>query len=309
MNILRKYGIWALLIAVALEYFFAAGLSDGRLHVYALNIGQGDSLLIRTPSDRFILVDGGPDDSVLNQMADVMPFYRRDIALVILTHPHPDHVNGLVEVVRRYNVARVIMTGIDYHDAGYTAFMEAIAGRGVPVKFADGKDMVLGDDNGDGSDAGAGSGSGATNPDYGDRAVTLDFLYPLSSIQGRSFVNINNSSIVFRLIYGKTVILFEGDCEVECERKILESAAVTGADLSADVLKVGHHGSRTSSSEAMLDAVNPTYAVISCGVDNSFKHPHPETISKLQARGVRIYRTDIDGRVEFVSDGERVTAP
>lgn len=327
-----KYGLWAILIAGALAYFYATTLSDGRLHVYALDVGQGDALLIRTPSDEFILVDGGPNDAVLNELADVMPFYRRDIALVILTHPHADHVDGLVEVVRRYEVERSLITGIDYSYPGYRAFLDAVAERGVTVDFADGEDMVFGGSGGVSAAGGAGGGVSDAGDDVvttggtvgGAGGVTLDFVYPLSSLQGRTFTNINNSSIVFRLIYGKTVFLFEGDCELECEEKMLAGASDDGgvalsadtgaggnggaghADLRADVLKVGHHGSRTASSEAFLDAVAPDYAMITCGEDNSFKHPHPETVEKLQERGVRIFRTDIDGRVEFVSDGERL---
>jgi competence protein ComEC len=294
MNKHLKYGLWAILIMASLIYYYATGLSDGRLHFYALDVGQGDALLIRTPDDEFVLVDGGPDDSVLNELAEVMPFYRRDLALVFLTHPHPDHVNGLVEVVRRYDVERVLMTGIDYDYAGYRAFLEAVAERGVGVDFADGEDFKMG-----GSDSGG---------------VTLDMVFPATSIQGRSFTNVNNSSIVFRLIYGETVFFFEGDCELECEEKIVAEAEMGGATLSADVLKVGHHGSRTSSGEALLDAVfagatSPQYAVIQVGTDNRFKHPHPETVIKLQERGVRILRTDIDGRVEFMSDGKRVFTP
>jgi competence protein ComEC len=357
MRIFRKYAIWGLVIAAALTYFFAAGLSDGRLHVYALNVGQGDALLIRTPADQFILVDGGPDDSVLNEMSEVMPFYRHDLELVILTHPHPDHVNGLVEVLRRYEVELVVMTGISYDYAGYTAFLETIASRHVPVKFANGTEMALdhlgrfSENNADRTHSPAaekealfhGSAEKASLDQVNE--VKLDFLYPSSSIQGRKFMNINNSSIVFKLVYGKTAFLFTGDCEVECEHAILENTAATGADLSADVLKVGHHGSRTASSDAFLDAVfdasgeagsaalstgtsegasptgtsesanpigagesaRPKYAIISCGVGNRFKHPHPETISKLLARGVRISRTDLDGRIEFISDGQRIT--
>jgi len=270
-----------------MAFYVMTTLPDGRLHVYMLDVGQGDALLIRTPSDQFILVDGGPDDTVLNELAEVMPFYRRDLNTVILTHPHPDHVNGLVEVVRRYDVKRVVMTGIDYDYAGYTAFLEAIAEGDVQVEFADGKDMTIG-------------------------GVLLDMVFPLATLQGQTFINANNSSIVFRLIYGNTVFFFAGDCELACEEKIVASGESTGTDLSADVLKVGHHGSRTSSSDAFLDAVfgsrpvgldEQFYALISVGADNSFKHPHPETVDKLQEHSVRILRTDINGQIELISDG------
>jgi competence protein ComEC len=274
MNIPYKYAGCGLVVFAALLYFCLAGLPDGRLHVYMLNVGQGDSLLIRSPAGGYTLVDGGPDDSVMRELSAVMPFYDHTIDTVILTHPHPDHVNGLVEVLKRYRVRQVIMTGISYNYAGYTAFMEELERERIRVFFANGSDFRTG-------------------------ALVFDFLFPFKTIQGQTFANANNSSIVFRLIYGKTVIYFAGDCELECEGKIMES----GQDLSADILKVGHHGSRTASSEPLLDLVRPLEALISCGAGNSYKHPHAETIEKLQARGMRVYRTDIDGRVEVASDG------
>ena len=275
-----KYTGGALVICAALLYFCLGSLPDGRLHVYMLNIGQGDSLLIRTPAGGYVLVDGGPDDSVMRELSAVMPFYEHTIDTVILTHPHPDHVNGLVEVLKRYKVRQVIMTGINYSYPGYAAFLDELERGRVSVFLANGSDFRTG-------------------------ALVFDFLFPFETLQGRTFENVNNSSIVFRLLYGKNVIYFSGDCELECEGKLVES----GLDLSADVLKVGHHGSRTSSSEALLDLVfgdgpgRIGKALISCGVDNRFKHPHAETVAKLQARGVKIFRTDVDGRVEVESDG------
>lgn len=326
MKNIYKYSACAILLFGALLYFYLTGLPDGRLHVYMLDVGQGDAILIRTPSDQFILVDGGPDDSVLNELAEVMPFYRRDLALVILTHPHPDHVNGLVEVARRYDVGRVVLTGIDYEYAGYSAFLQTIAEKKIPVVFADGKDIQVGAGSraggGNLNDAGEDPNAGSVGADDGDipktGVVLLDMVFPFNSIQGQTFINANNSSIVFRLIYGKTVFFFAADCEQVCEEKIVASGgrggAAGNADLRADVLKVGHHGSRTSTSEALLDAVFgaetgagvPRLALIPVGMDNSFKHPYPGTVEKLQAQGVRILRTDMDGRVEVVSDGERI---
>ena len=273
-----KYIGGGLVVLAGLLYFCLVTLPDGKLHVYMLDVGQGDAFLIRTPAGGFVLIDGGPNDAVLQQLSAVMPFYEHTIDTVILTHPHPDHVNGLVEVLKRYDVRQVILTGISYGYPGYTAFLEEVERDRVSVFLANGSDFKTG-------------------------AVMFDFLFPFESLQGRTFVNANNSSIVFRLIYGKTIIYFSGDCELECESKILGR----GLDMRADILKVGHHGSRTSSSEPLLDAVRAAYALIPVGVDNSYKHPHGETVKKLQARGVRIFRTDIDGMVEAVSDGKIAT--
>ncbi|MBU0667616.1 MBL fold metallo-hydrolase [Patescibacteria group bacterium] len=250
-------------------------LGDGLLHVYYLDIGQGDSILVRTPLSHYVLIDGGPDDKVLQEMAAVMPFYERTIDLVILSHPHADHVDGLIPVLERYNVKAVMLTGISYNYAGYERFLYLIKERGVSVLFVNGK------------------------VDYRLGNIVLDIVFPLESLQGAHFENVNNSSISFRLMFGGSIFYFSGDLEVEGEAKILAA----GVDLRADVLKAGHHGSRTSNSKALLDLMKPQWAVISCGVDNKFKHPHPETIEHFQERGIEFYRTDLDGRVEFETDG------
>jgi len=267
------------LVASLLLFFAFRSLPDGKLHIFMLNIGQGDSILIQTPTDERLLIDGGPDDSVLQELGKVMPFYERRIEAIILTHPHADHVNGLVEVLKRYQVHQVMITGVFYKNPGYQALLEEIAEQHLAVLFAgNGQDYQIGN-------------------------VTLDLLYPLESLQGRSFDNMNNSSIVFRLLYGHRSFYFNGDLEVEGETKLLAS----GLNLGADVLKVGHHGSRTSSQEALLDKIKPRFALISCGVNNKFHHPHPETLEHFQERGIRTFRTDLDGTIEVISDGNALS--
>lgn len=265
-------------------------LPDGKLHVYVLDVGQGDAILIRAPTGEFILVDGGPDAAVVAQIDRVMPFYERQIDLMILSHPHADHVNGLVEVLKRYEVKQVMMTGVSYKFAGYSAFLEQISQQKIPVVYA-----------------------GARN-DYHLGNLFFDMIFPLQSLQGKTFENHNNGSIVFRLIYGQKVFYFSGDAELQEEEKIL-AARIDGGrqpnsynasylDLRADFLKASHHGSKTSSSEALLDRMEPLYAAISDGLQNKFKHPHAETIEHLMARKIEILRTDLDGMIEAVSDGK-----
>lgn len=265
-------------------------LPDGLLHVFVLDVGQGDSILIQTPTGERMLVDGGPGDAVLKELGKVMPFYEKSIDVVLLTHPHADHIDGLVEVLKRYRVGAVIMTGVKYNYSGYTAFWQEITEHQIPVVYA-----------GAGATAAGPSGAGTSVPaDYRLGSVTLDMLFPFDSEQGKSFENQNNGSIVFRLLYGKRSFYFPGDQEVEGEEKLVAS----GLDLRADYLKAGHHGSKTASSLPLLDRIQPIYAVISCGVDNKFKHPHPITLQHYQERDLKIYRTDLDGAVEAVSDGK-----
>ncbi len=253
-------------------------LGDGFLHIYYLNIGQGDATLVRTPGRQYILIDGGPGDAVLGELAGVMPFFARRIDVVMLSHPHADHLDGLIEVLERYDVGTVMVSGVSYGYKGYERFLELIEERGVNVVFVNG------------------------DTDYALDDVVLDIVYPLESLAGREFENVNNSSISFRLLYGERIFYFSGDLEIEGEEELVASPL----DLRSDVLKAGHHGSRTSSSEPFLDLVQPQWAVISCGVDNQFLHPHPETIAHFQKRNMTIYRTDLDGRVRLWSDGSEI---
>lgn len=253
-------------------------LPDGKLHVHVMDIGQGDAILITLPTNERILVDGGPDDKVISELSRAMPFYEKTIDMVILTHPHADHVNGLVEVLKRYQVKNVLMTGVEYKSPGYAAFLEEIYQRKIPVIFATGKD------------------------DFQLGTSIIDMLFPFNSMQGQSCVNIHCSMIVFRLIYGENVFYFSGDMEMEKENELIRA----GLDLRADFLKVGHHGSHTSTTAPFLDRLRPKYAAVSCGVDNKFHHPHPGTIQRLQERKITFFRTDLDGTVEVTSDGKNM---
>lgn len=259
-------------------------LPDGRLHVFVLDIGQGDAILVQTPTGERMLIDGGPNDSIMKELGKVMPFYERTIDVVVLSHPHADHVDGLVEVLKRYRVGAVVMSGVKYNYTGYTAFVEEVAARHIPLVYAGAKFPA----------------AGGGTADYRLGSVTLDMLFPFESEQGRSFENQNNGSVVFRLLYGDRSFYFSGDLEVEGEEKLVAS----GLDLRADFYKAGHHGSRTAGSVPLLDRVRPEYAAISCGVDNKFKHPHPITLEHFQERGMKIFRTDLEGMIEVVSDGK-----
>ncbi len=268
--------MWGLLMALLVAAgVFIVKLPDGKLHFWALDVGQGDAILMILPDGNKVLIDGGPDDKVMSRLAEVLPFYDRTIELVILTHPHPDHMIGLIEVIKRYDVGRLVMTGIKYDYPGYDAFLETVAKKQVPVLFADGKkDLKFGE-------------------------VILDFLFPLAPIQGQYFGNVNNSSIVFRVLYGNNAFILQGDLEKEGEAQL----AASGLDLRASVIKVGHHGSRTASSDDYLAKVLADFAVISCGAGNRYNHPHIETMRALKKYSVKVWRTDLDGTVEFASDG------
>lgn len=260
------------IIGLVLICICVAGLPGREVSVSFLNVGQGDSIFVRTPDDYFILIDGGPSVSVLEELADVMPRYNRTIDLVLITHPHADHVNGLVEVVKRFDVGGLLIVGTPSENTYYQEILRLCDEWQIPVYFGEsGRDVKVGS------------------------YLYIDVVWPITNAAGKEFENLNNASLAVRLITPNKVLFLGGDAEKEEETEILES----GFDLSADILKAGHHGSKTASSEEFLNAVNPKVVVIQSGAENSFGHPHKETLEKLLERTIQVRRNDIEGRVEI----------
>ncbi|HLD28029.1 MAG TPA: MBL fold metallo-hydrolase [Patescibacteria group bacterium] len=250
--------------------------NENVLEVYFLDVGQGDSTLIRTPASDDILIDGGPDNTVIKKLGEYMPFYDWDIELMILTHPHSDHLVGLIEVLERYEVDKILMTGVLHTTDDYLTFLDIIKDKQIPVEIIDSqRQLTLGD-------------------------LTINILYSDQSFYQQSVENLNNTSIVTKLVYGNTSILMMGD--YEDEEKMVEA----NVDVSADILKVGHHGSNNGNNVSFLEAVSPKYAVILVGADNFYGHPHYRTIRNLEKLDAQIYRTDQDSDVIFYSDGQDI---
>lgn len=262
------------------------------LTMNVFDIGQGDAALITTPLGKTILIDGGPDDPVVDKLGRTLPFFKKDIDAVILTHPHADHVVGLVSVLKRYKVKEIFYTGAVHTSSVFIEWLTLIKEKQIPMHIISHKEDV-----------------------QFDEGVKLTFLYPdheLAGVEdateekrGQKKNNLNNTSIVFKLSYGRTHFLFMGDAEVPVEETLLAS----GVDLRADVLKVGHHGSHSSTSEEFLRAVLPRYATISAGRNNDYGHPHLSTLKRLERFGVHPYRTDTEGDIAIMSDGEKIIAP
>ncbi len=249
------------------------------LDVSFLDVGQGDAIYIRTSENQDILIDGGPDNRVLEELGAVMPFWDREIDLVVLSHPHADHVAGLVEVLKRYTVKNIYITGILHTAPDYLAFLEEIKNKKISVMTVDSLSTV----------------------DFGND-TKLEFIYPDKSFYGDNIENLNNSSIVARLIYKNRKFLFAGDAESLVERELLNKSR----EIESDVLKVSHHGSTTSSSEEFIKKVNPQLAIIEVGKDNKFNHPSLRTLSRFTRLNIPVLRTDLLGRITIVSDGENI---
>lgn len=247
------------------------------LKINFLDVGQGDAILIRTPGGQDILIDGGPDNRLVNKLGQYLPFYDRTIELVILTHPHSDHLVGLIEVLKRYQVKEIMMTGVIHPAPDYLAWLALIEKKRIPVKIIDQPQEIVFEEN-----------------------LLFSIFSPLASFFEKRADNLNNTSIVGKLIYGRTSFLFTGDFEEE--EKLIEA----GFDLRADVYKAGHHGSKNANDLSFVRAVAPAEVVISVGRENQFNHPHLRTLKNFQLVGARVWRTDLMGDISFISNGESI---
>lgn len=271
----RWVALAALLAAVA--WLALHGLPDGRLHVYFLDVGQGDAILVRAPDGRQILIDGGPSPAaLLGELGEILPFWGRSLDMVILTHPDADHITGLMPLLDAYRVRQVLDTPASDAASVSVPWREELTALGVTRRFA-GRGMAL---------------------VVGDLRITI--LHPRSAPRADGDAGDNDNSIVLRLDYDGNSLLLTGDAGVKVEAELIAA----DLPLRADVLKVGHHGSRSSTSAAFVAAVDPSLAVIQVGADNDFGHPNPEVLERLE--GAKVLRTDEDGRIEVIGDGSRI---
>lgn len=257
-----------------------AGQKDGLLKIYFLDIGQGDAIFIETLSGRQILVDGGPNNKVLSKLGETMPFYDKDIDLVVVSHPHADHIVGLIDVLERYEIKNIIEAKESYNSPEFRAWREAVGRENAnDVEAVAGKVIDLGD------------------------GVILTILHPFESVVGDSPKNPHDDVVVVMLKYKDLEVMLTGDMEQKVERRLI----LSGEDLDSDILKVGHHGSKTSTGEVFLSAVSPEVAVIQVGAKNRYGHPSPETLNRLENSDIKYYRTDLEGDIKLVSDGNDFT--
>lgn len=239
--------------------------------LHLLDVGQGDAVLLRTPDQHTILVDGGTGEDILMELSGVLPLLSREIDLMVMTHPHADHMGGLIPVLERFEVKHVLMSAPDYASPVYRAFLAELEQSGVPFSLAQAsQDFALGE-------------------------LQIDVIYPFEPFLGQEMENVNNASPVLRVQMGPKSVLLNGDAEQEVEAELLAAGLVP----SADILKAGHHGSRTSNTPDFVAAVNPELLLISCGKDNSYGHPHEETLELAEDLGLEVRRTDLEGRVSL----------
>lgn len=252
--------------------------SDGsttgnELKVHFLDVGQGDSIFIELPDNKTMLIDASEKEYADRITTYIYSCGYNSLDYVVATHPHSDHIGGMADVIGSFSVGNVILSPATHTTKTYTNMLTAIDNSGAKVKL----------------------GTAGTEL-FSDGDLSAVVIAPVTE----DYSDLNNSSVMIMLSYGDKKFLFTGDAEEEEERTVT-------ADVKCDVLKVGHHGSSTSTSGAFLTAASPEYAVISCGAGNSYGHPHTETIDKLKKADVNIYRTDLQGDIVMTCDGKNIT--
>lgn len=264
--------------------------AQGKLTVYFFDIGQGDSELIISPTGKTMLIDGGPPDHTEHLVERVKALVHGPLDLVVLTHPHLDHLGGLAAVIEAVGAKRYMDDGFIHPGKTYSHLLEVVA-KNVGTRVTPEVDPKHPNDL-----ITIGLGGGVTFTILWPRRPVEDFLTNTRS-------DPNSNSIVGKLVYGKTAFLLVGDAEPDTEDYLLQKKI----NFHSTVLKVGHHGGRHSSTTPWLEAVKPSAAVISCGVGNDYGHPGKETLERLSQVGAHVYRTDQMGEVVAVSDGVTVT--
>jgi len=271
----RTRTLLALALVAGLAWLALRGLPDGRLHVWFLDVGQGDAILIQAPDGRQILVDGGPSPAALgDELGAVLPFWDRSLDLLVLTHPDADHLTGFLPLFERYRIGGVVHN-VDPADPAAAAWLDLLARHAIaPGRAVRGARLQVG-------------------------AVTLTVLNPGDGAGVAAGGNDNDRSVVLRVDHGPASVLLTGDAGEAAEQAMIAA----GLPLDVDILKVAHHGSAGGTSARFLAHVTPELAVISVGTDNRFGHPAGELLDRLA--GVTVLRTDERGRIEAVADGDR----
>ena len=244
------------------------------LKVYFIDVGQGDCILIEDGTSAMLIDAGNPENG-----PDIVSYIKKlgisKLDFVIATHPHADHIGGMADVINAFDIGRIIMPKVEHTTRTFENLLLTIRNKGLKITApVPGTEYRLGN-------------------------TSFTILAPNSS----SYKNLNDYSVVVRLTYGSTSFLFTGDAEQTSEKEILAK----GYNIKSDVLKVGHHGSKTSTTTRFLDAVSPRYAVICVGANNQYGHPAPETLSKLAERGIKVYRIDEAGTIIATSDGKSIS--
>lgn len=282
--------LFVFFITASAIWFLILNDKDSRvLEIISFDVGQGDAILIKTPENQTMLIDGGPSNNILSKLGEHLPTLSKQIDIVLLTHPHADHVTGLVEVLKRYDVGAVILSGADLKTDVYSEFLKIIKEKNIPVVIAEAGEAIH-------------FGSAAAGLEFDilspERAEDLVFNKKSESF-GSGGNDVNDTSIVGKLMFNDFSILLTGDATFKIENQLL----AYGENLKSDILKVGHHGSKYSSSLQFLKLVSPKAAIIEVGAKNRYSHPSSAALSRLKMLNSEIFRTDLNGDIKILTDG------
>ncbi len=277
--------ITELILAFVLSFFGGSGLDTiahsyrlddnvaaCELRIHYIDVGQGDCIYAELPGGKAMLIDAGTNESVAAVCDYIANTGEDTLDYVIATHPHADHIGGMDGVLDEFEVGTFYMPDVQSNSRTFESMLDSLEASDADVVKAEAGVVICDDDK-----------------------LKIEFVSPTDDY----YDEINDYSAVVKLTYGETDFLFMGDAQKYAEDKI-------SADIRADVLKVGHHGSDTSSGKKFLEKVNPSYAVISAGQDNDYGHPHREVIDRLNKRNIKIFRTDMLGTVVIGSDGQNI---
>ncbi|PIP87221.1 hypothetical protein COW81_01375 [Candidatus Campbellbacteria bacterium CG22_combo_CG10-13_8_21_14_all_36_13] len=267
-----------LILNIVIFAGFPVSGATKNLKVAFLDIGQGDAIFIESPSGIQMLIDSGQNKSILEELAKIMSYDDRSLDAVLATHPDADHIGGIPFVFERFDVDTYISTTNTSETATYKRVEESVASEYGVVRLNAKRGMFF--DMGDG--------------------VVVTVLFPDREVGGEDS---NDSSIIVKVSYVESDFILTGDAPQSVENYLV---GLDGEYLDAEVLKLGHHGSKTSTSESFLEIVSPEYAVISAGRDNRYGHPHKEVVDRVEEKGIQVLNTQIDGTIVFLSDGSRV---
>jgi competence protein ComEC len=259
------------------------------LKVAFLDVGQGDAIFIETPNRNQIIIDAGPNSKIIRELSKHMSFFDNSIDVIVVTNPDRDHIAGFLDILKKFDVGLILEPGTKTNTQVYKQLEKLIADEksdnGAPIKkviVQRGMDFLL------------------------DKDVHLLILFPDKDVSG---MTTNDGSVVAKLVYKNTSIILTGDAPSKTERYLItlenDLFATSTAHLKSDILKVGHHGSKTSTSQDFLQAVMPSYAIISAGKNNSYGHPSSEVVSRLTENKIKTLGTYAEGSIVFESDGER----
>ncbi|HEY0220865.1 MAG TPA: hypothetical protein VGC58_01445 [Candidatus Paceibacterota bacterium] len=276
----KSYFCWYLLIFLAIVSLLILSVilhedRHGLLRFEVLDVGQGDSLFIESPTGVQVLVDGGPNKFLMKEIGKVIPWYDRHIDMLVVTNPDKDHYEGFIPLMKKYSVDVVLEPGTANTNLVYELLEKEISNRKIPKVLARRGQIV----------------------DLGGGAY-LEILFPDRDVSGLSS---NDGSIVMKLVYGETSVILQGDSTERIEHYLV---GLDGNNLKSTILKAGHHGSRTSNSLEYVEKVSPEWTVISSGSQNSYGHPHKETLDTMEKLKIFTYDTCNNGRLTFESDGK-----